>query len=277
MKQLGGGQPHSRPRPKRLKEPDQCTGRVSRIVLGNEFRTDVSVFRLALPIDWQLDPDRPSTTIAARSAAEALRRAACMLEDLEPNDIDGDFRFAPGDGTRQFIDLYLYDQAAGGAGFVKAAARDPHRLVDAALKLLDDCTCDDSCYQCLRSYKNRFDHSLFDRRIGADLLRAGFKGKPLTIEADREDYALDRLHRDLTESGAAMTRIEGGLMDADGKFICLSHPFREDEPCSARAKSSGRWKGYNCSRYPAGAKGPADRLQYCAVRAERQPKRRAQA
>ena len=83
---------------------------------------------------WQLDPDKPSTTIAARSAVEALRRAACLLEDLEPNDIDGDFRFAPGDGTRQFIDLYLYDQAAGGAGFVKAAARDPQRLVDSALQ-----------------------------------------------------------------------------------------------------------------------------------------------
>uniref|UniRef100_Q07PM3 DEAD/DEAH box helicase domain protein n=1 Tax=Rhodopseudomonas palustris (strain BisA53) TaxID=316055 RepID=Q07PM3_RHOP5 len=242
MRQLGGGQPHNRPRPKRAKEPDQCTGMVSRIVLGNEFKTDVSVFRLALPIDWQLGPDRPATTIAARSAAEALRRAACILEDLEPNDIDGDFRFAPGDGTRQFIDLYLYDQAAGGAGFVKAAARDPHRLVDTALKLLDECTCDDSCYQCLRSYKNRFDHSLFDRRIGADLLRAGFKGKPLTIEGDREDYALDRLYRDLVESGAAMTRIDGGMIDADGTFICLSHPFRENEPCSARANALANGK-----------------------------------
>ena len=81
-------------------EPDQCSGTVMRIVLGNEFRTDVAVYRLALPIDWQLAPDRPSTTIAARSAVEALRRAACILEDLEPNDIDGDFRFAPGNGTQ---------------------------------------------------------------------------------------------------------------------------------------------------------------------------------
>jgi hypothetical protein len=100
MRQLGGGQPHNRPRPKRPKEPDQCTGTVTRIVLGNEFRSDVAAFRLALPGRWQLDPDKPSTTIGARSAVEALRRAACLLEDLEPNDIDGDFRFAPSDGTR---------------------------------------------------------------------------------------------------------------------------------------------------------------------------------
>jgi hypothetical protein len=38
LKQLGSGQPHDRPRPKRPKEPDQCTGSVYKIVLGNEFR-----------------------------------------------------------------------------------------------------------------------------------------------------------------------------------------------------------------------------------------------
>ncbi|MGE0677728.1 DEAD/DEAH box helicase [Pseudolabrys sp.] len=236
MRQLGGGQPHNRPRPKRPKEPDQCTGTVMRIVLGNEFRSDVSVFRLALPSHWQLDPDRPSTTIAARSAVEALRRAACLLEDLEPNDIDGDFRFAPGDSTRQFIDLYLYDQAAGGAGFVKAAARDPQRLVGAALKLLDGCTCDDSCYQCLRSYKNRYEHALFDRHIGADLLRACFKGVPLNIDPAREDYALKRLANDLEESGATVTRVDGGLILGDGRVVALSHPFLDREPCSKHAR-----------------------------------------
>jgi hypothetical protein len=107
MRQLFGKQPHDRPRPRRPKEPEQCTGSVLKIVLGNEFRTDVAVFRLGLPAGWRFDPDRPSTVIAARSAVEALRRAACQLEDLEPNDIDGDFRFAPASGDQQFIDLYL--------------------------------------------------------------------------------------------------------------------------------------------------------------------------
>jgi hypothetical protein len=242
MRQLGSGQPHNRPRPKRAKEPDQCTGTVVRIVLGNEFRSDVSVFRLAVPSHWQIDPDRPATTIAARSAVEALRRAACLLEDLEPNDIEGDFRFAPGDGTSQFIDLYLYDQAAGGAGFVKAAARDPQRLVDATLKLLDGCTCDDSCYQCLRAYKNRYDHTLFDRRIGADLLRACFKGVPLSIDPAREEYALNRLASDLQESGATATLVDGGLILGDGRVIALAHPFLDREPCSKRARELANGK-----------------------------------
>jgi hypothetical protein len=235
MRKLRSGQTHPRPRPNRPKEQEECDGTFTKIVLGNEFDTDVVVFRLRLPRGWSLDPDRAATTIAARSAVEALRRAACSLEDLEPNDIDGDFRFAPGTVDHQFIDLYLYDQAAGGAGFVKTAARDPQRLVNAALDLLDRCDCDDSCYQCLRSYKNRYDHALFDRRIGSDLLRACFKGAPLAIEPLRENYALDRLAADLEESGAPTKRVDGGLVDKDGKIICLAHPFVENRPCSGRA------------------------------------------
>jgi ATP-dependent helicase YprA (DUF1998 family) len=237
MRQLFGKQPHDRPRPRRPKEPEQCTGSALKIVLGNEFRTDVAVFRLGLPAGWRFDPDRPSTVIAARSAVEALRRAACQLEDLEPNDIDGDFRFAPASCDQQFIDLYLYDQAAGGAGFVKAASKDPSRLVKRAIELLDDCTCDDSCYQCLRSYKNRFDHAMFDRFIGGDLLKACFAGQPLSIAAKREDEALDRLGRDLLESDAKFTRVDGGLVEEDGRIICLSHPFIDGEPCSPRARA----------------------------------------
>jgi hypothetical protein len=140
-------------------------------------------------------------------------------------------------GDQQFVDLYLYDQAAGGAGFVKAAARNPDRLVERAIKLLDDCTCDDSCYQCLRSYKNRFDHAMFDRFIGGDLLKACFAGQPLGIAPKREDEALDLLARDLEESGAKITRADGGLVDEDGRVICLSHPFVEGEPCSTRARA----------------------------------------
>ncbi len=242
LRRLRNGQSHPRPRPSRPKESVECDGTPTKIVLGNEFKTDVVVFRLALPADWALDPDRPSTTIAARSAVEALRRAACRLEDLEANDIDGDFRFAPSDGTRQYIDLYLYDQAAGGAGFVKAAARDPQRLVDDALDLLDHCECDDSCYQCLRSYKNRFEHELFDRRIGADLLRAAFKGVPLGLDPIREDLALNRLATDLAESGATVTRVDGGLIKHNGDIICLAHPFVENRPGSERGAALAKGK-----------------------------------
>lgn len=236
MRRLNRGQLHPRPRPKRPKEADECDGQYSKIVLGNQFKTDVAVFRLAFPSNWSLEPDRSPTTIAARSAVEALRRAACKLDDLEPNDIDGDFRFAPGSDTVQFIDLYLYDQAAGGAGFVRAATRDPQRLVNEAISLLENCSCDDSCYQCLRSYRNRFDHQLFDRRIGADLLRTAFKGLPLRIDPDHASAALTRLEADINASGAHVVRADGGLVDDKGRLICLAHPFLPAEPIDPVAR-----------------------------------------
>jgi hypothetical protein len=77
---------------------------------------------------------------------------------------------------------------------------------------------------------------LFDRHIGADLLRASFKGAPLGIDPAREDFALKRLAGDLEESGATVTRAAGGLILADGRVITLSHPFLDREPCSKRAR-----------------------------------------
>ena len=168
----------------------------------------------------------------------ASTRSKCLLEDLEPNDIDGDFRFAPGDGTRQFIDLYLYDQAAGGAGFVKAAARDPQRLVDAALQLLDSCSCDDSCYQCLRSYKNRYDHALFDRHIGADLLRACFKGAPLSSSIPRGKTMRSSVSRERSRGKRRDGDPRRGRPDPSRSpsHLRCQHPFLDREPCSKRAR-----------------------------------------
>ena len=234
LRQLqGGGSSHARPRPRKLKEPDTCSGTVTSIVIGNQFKTDIAIFRLQTPSDWSLDPSRAATVIAAKSAVEALIRAAS--EDLEPGDIDGDYRFAPGANAASLLDLYIYDQAAGGAGFVKAAAADPVGLVTTALKILDDCTCEDSCYQCLRSYKNRFDHADLDRRLGADLLRACFFGVAPTVSDDWAAGALSRLCEDLNDSGAHYTVGDGGLVSGDGQGVILAHPFTPDAPGNASA------------------------------------------
>ena len=234
LRQLqGGGSSHARPRPRRLGEPDSCTGTVTSIVIGNQFKTDIAIFRLQTPPDWSLDPSRAATVIAAKSAVEALIRAAS--QDLEPGDIDGDYRFAPGVNAASLLDLYIYDQAAGGAGFVKAAAADPVGLVTTALKILDGCSCEDSCYQCLRSYKNRFDHANLDRRLGADLLRTCFFGVAPVVSDEWAAGALSRLCEDLNDSGAHYTVCDGGLVSDEGQAVILAHPFTPDAPGNASA------------------------------------------
>ncbi len=235
QKQLGPGRTeHTRPRPPRPGEKSECNGRSTELVLGNCFRTDVALLRLMPPADWALGPDSPATEIAAKSAVEALVRAARSLGDLEPADVDGDWRLAPGPDGRKALDLYLYDQATGGAGYVRAATRDPNALVREALKVLEEsCSCTDSCYQCLRSYRNRFDHTLFHRRLGADLLRASFHGREPTIAASWETAALAVLAKDLEDSDASVSRVPGGVELQDGRVIVLAHPFRPGRAGSA--------------------------------------------
>lgn len=235
MAQLGvsGSNGHERPRPVKPKEPDLCDGRPTTVVLGNQFKTDIAVLRLELPPSWDFQPKRPATTIAAKSAVEALIQAASR--DLEPGDIDGDYRFAPGGSAKTLLDLYIYDQAAGGAGFVKAAAADPLALATAALEVLNDCICEDSCYQCLRSYKNRFDHAYLDRRLGADLLRTTFLGIDPVVPNDWAQRALTRLAEDLSDAGGDFVQHSGGLLDSQGRAIVVGHPFLPDRPGNPEA------------------------------------------
>lgn len=229
----GSSAGHERPRPAKPRESDLCDGRHTFLVLGNQFKTDIAVLRLQLPPAWDLAPDRPATIIAAKSAVEALIQAASR--DLEPGDIDGDYRFAPGPSTSTLLDLYIYDQAAGGAGFVKAAAADPAALARAALEVLDDCTCEDSCYQCLRSYKNRFDHAYLDRRLGADLLRACFQGVDPEVPTAWSNAALARLAEDLCDAGAVFVQHPGGLINNEGRAVVVGHPFAREVPGNAEA------------------------------------------
>ena len=57
--------------------------------------------------------------------------------------------------------------------------------------------CDGSCYRCLRSFKNRFEHSLLDRHLAASLLRYLVHGDQPTLDKVRLEQAADRLYEDL--------------------------------------------------------------------------------
>jgi hypothetical protein len=71
------------------------------------------------------------------------------------------------------MELYLYDTLSGGAGFAKQAEGLGRSLFEKALEILKSCAgnCDRSCYRCLRSYKNKFDHEYLDRYVGVALLQ----------------------------------------------------------------------------------------------------------
>ena len=76
-------------------------------------------------------------------------------------------------------------------------------MFEDAIQLLEHCPdqCDRSCYRCLRSFRNRFEHGLLDRHLGASLLRYLVRGEEPTLDRRRIEHAVDRLQADLSRQG----------------------------------------------------------------------------
>ena len=211
------------------------------VVLGNEFETDIALFRFQLAGTVILPPGSVVARIVLTTVAEALASAAAKILDIEESDIGAEFRVAMTSGGRtgKQVEVYLYDLTPGGAGFVGSAAADPKRLFEEALARLESCDCTHSCYDCLRSYKNKWDHKYLDRTLAAAFIRHVVNGEAPTLGADDEMRLLRALEVDLIESGHAVERVEGGLClpELSGRIVALGHPMTPGEAGSAAGRA----------------------------------------
>jgi hypothetical protein len=98
------------------------------------------------------------------SMKAALIEAATSIVGAEDGEISGFTRRMTVDGEQR-RDLILYDNVAGGAGYVRKAAANIEPVLRAAREMLDGCQCEKSCYKCLRSYGNQFEHKLLDKTL----------------------------------------------------------------------------------------------------------------
>src|SRR3546814_12015533 len=57
--------------------------------------------------------------------------------------------------------------------------------------------CDASCYRCLRSFKNKFEHGLLDRHVGAELLEYLIGGEMQPFDPERIRSSTTLLLQDL--------------------------------------------------------------------------------
>lgn len=205
-KRIDAGGAHKKPYPDE-KQPD-CPGNgtARRIVLGTDFITDILLISLKVDDPLRLTPGYLPTEVALRTVSEALSAAACNLLELESTEIQAEFRPAlTSRGNEGYeAEIYLYDTLSGGAGFVRQASKLGAELLKEALCLLGDCheNCDSSCYRCLRSYKNKFEHSLLDRHIGKSLLEYVLSSEIPTIEANRARQLDEMLFVDLERQEA---------------------------------------------------------------------------
>lgn len=160
-----------------------CAGPITAdpLYLGYQFRTDILLLQVPLRAPIAYGARDPWLHDAVRTTTEALALAASRRLDVDPGELSAGYRLMPPTravpGTLATVELYLYDTAAGGAGYAAEAGEQLEAVLRDALALLRGCPeqCERSCTKCLRHYGNRFWHERLDRRLAAAFL----------------DYALD--------------------------------------------------------------------------------------
>jgi hypothetical protein len=203
---------HSKPYPD-PKEPMCAGGSIATgLVLGTDFITDVLLIGLRVTPPLRLLPGNLATDVALRTLSEALAKAACQALEIEETELQAEFRPALTEDGKLGIEaeIYLYDTLPGGAGFSGESGRMGIDLLRRAVDVLSNCpaNCDRSCYRCLRSYKNKFEHELIDRHVGAALLRYLLDGTFPAWPQARADLSLTILLDDLVRQGSTVATYE---------------------------------------------------------------------
>ena len=230
-----------------------CEGtRVTRhLVLGTDFITDIALFSMRVAKPLNLRPGHSSTIAALRTVSEALAKAACQLLEIEPGELMAEFRPAlTPDGARGLeAEIFLYDTLPGGAGFASQLVDCGQELFQQAHHLMASCPeeCDASCYRCLRSFKNKVEHSLLDRHVGAELIEYLLTGEQPRFNPERLRRSTALLYHDLqrqevdsikferdvpisTEKGVLTAPILARTATGLEFIIALSSPLMTDHP-----------------------------------------------
>jgi len=137
-----------------------CGGNAESYHLGYRFRTD------ALILNFEEIPEEyPVSEEFYASLKSAIIQAAASVVSAEDDEIGGFIRTVSKANERPQRQLVLFDDASGGSGYVRKAFAKIDEIVGGARELLDNCRCDKSCYQCLRTYENQFEHKLLDKKL----------------------------------------------------------------------------------------------------------------
>ena len=230
----------------------RCPGAVARhVVLGAEFITDIALMSLKIPPPLVLRPGDSPTATALRSVSEALAAAACRMLEIEAHELMAEYRPALSiDGINgREAEIFVYDTLPGGAGFAHLISDRGLDLFGDALTLMERCPedCDASCYRCLRSFKNKFEHSLLDRHVGIALLQYLITGGSPSFSKARTQSSTELLYRDLkrqardslsftlggdlrTRSNSVRCPILGTNTEGREFLIALSHPLTDHHP-----------------------------------------------
>jgi ATP-dependent helicase YprA (DUF1998 family) len=203
--------PHQKPFPDEKEQTCPGAGTTRHLMLGTDFITDIALLSLRVAAPLKLKPGFYPTDVALRTVSEALAKAACEMLEIEAGELLAEYRPALTPGGRNGLEaeIFLYDTLPGGAGFASQLTSRGEELFQRALSLMKCCPegCDASCYRCLRSFKNKFEHTVLDRHVGAELVEYLMNGEMRPFDARRIRASTELLLKDLQRQ-ADGTRFE---------------------------------------------------------------------
>ena len=134
-------------------------------------------------------------------------------------------------------EIFLYDTLPGGAGFSSQLVDRGTELFQRALRLVKTCpeNCDASCYRCLRSFKNKFEHGLLDQHVGAELLEYLLTSALPEFDAQRLRNSTALLYSDLLRQG------DGGVDFATNVKVTFAATGDVEVPILAVRKGGKRF------------------------------------
>lgn len=213
------------------------------INLGYDFLTDMLVLAFELPGDQIESAARDAQAWlkkAATTTAEALRKAATILLDIEFDEVQAGYRLRHNQDAI-YLDMYLYDSLSSGAGYCAQAGERVEDLMEETLKILRGCNCRHACYQCLKHYRNQRVHADLDRRAAIELIEYGSSRRIPDILPDSEALALLEPIRNLLDGyGVSLEGREAGpCLVRDGRAKrCIVFP--------AMMKRRAEWAAEGC-------------------------------
>jgi hypothetical protein len=173
----------------------------------------------------QLKPGHYPTDVVLRTVSEVIAKAGSQMLEIEPSELMAEYRpslTAEGrDGLK--AEIFLYDTLAGGAGFSNQLVGRGTELLQRALQLVNACHA--SCYRCLRSFKNKFEHVLLDRRVGTELLEYLLTGQLPEFNLARLQKSTSWLSNDLRRQAEPGLTYQDSVQVAVGKGASVTVPI----------------------------------------------------
>ncbi len=150
-----------------------------RYSLHHVFNTDVA------KISFGCDTSNYETMI---STMYAILYAICENLNIERKDINACLSLKVVNCKKNYS-IIIYDAVPGGAGhsrrLVTYDGKMLYRIMQNALAKMENCNCEPSCYNCLRSYENQKIHDKLDRKLAINFL-SNLTGEIEIIKEEQE-------------------------------------------------------------------------------------------